>query len=138
MNLLEFFDYATASTAGTLAALPTAELSFPTPCSEWDGTQLLSHLFAVNGQAKAMAAGGPVRDPMRASLAESYAASVAGVRAAFADPAAHTAVLATPMGPYTARVVLTVTSLEHLVHGWDLATASGTTVNLDPVAVGYA
>jgi uncharacterized protein (TIGR03086 family) len=144
MDLHEFFTTATDATATLIRRVTAEQLAAPTPCPDWDVRALITHLFAVNGQAKAMAAGidvaadGSTPDPIGDDLTASYTASVTSTRAAFVDPAVHARTLATPMGPFDGRVVFSVTSLEHLIHGWDLATALGVDLPFDPVTIGYA
>ncbi|MFQ5554111.1 MAG: TIGR03086 family metal-binding protein [Acidimicrobiia bacterium] len=128
MELNDFFNTVTSATSRVMGAVQPGD-GRPTPCTEWVVDDLVGHIFAVSGQAKAMAAGvdvaihGSEPDVVGADIGASYRDSVESVRAAFADPAMMTKTLATPMGPHPGRVVFTVTSLEHLVHGWDLASA---------------
>lgn len=144
MDLHGFFDQATTTTAEIIDRFSEDHAELATPCAEWNARELVEHMFAVSGQAKTMAAGvdvasaGSTPDPIGDDIAASYRDSVTGVRRAFEDPSMLDRTLGTPMGPHSGRVVFTVTAVEHLIHGWDLATAIGTDIELDPVSIGYA
>ncbi|MFJ5262023.1 TIGR03086 family metal-binding protein [Streptomyces sp. NPDC088387] len=94
----------------------------PTPCSDWTVRELVDHLrdgqssfrIALTGQA------GPA--------SESFRQSGAALAAAFAEPGAPERTVRIPFGEVPGAVALHLQTLEHLVHGWDLARALGRTV----------
>ena len=138
MELYDYFAQAAASTQRIIDKVTSDHGNRSTPCAEWTVDDLIQHVFAVSGRAKAMAAGidvvadGSIGDPVGEDLTTSYRESVASVRRAFGDRAIFDTLLTTPMGPYPGRVVFTVTSIEHLIHGWDLAAAIGVPFQFDP------
>ncbi|MFD3525801.1 TIGR03086 family metal-binding protein [Streptomyces sp. NPDC058653] len=94
----------------------------PTPCSDWSVRELVDHLqdgqssfrIALTGQA------GPA--------SESFRQSGAALAAAFAEAGALERTVRIPLGEVPGAVALHLQTLEHLVHGWDLARALGRTV----------
>lgn len=130
--------------AGLVASLTDDDLSRPTPCPAYSVADLVDH---VGGVARAFTAaalkerleqgGDPSGDGTR--LEEGWRERISGglgdLAKAWADPAAYDGT--TQAGPVelpgfvAARVALN----EVVVHGWDLAVATGRPWDADPVAV---
>jgi uncharacterized protein (TIGR03086 family) len=125
-------------------AVPTGCWDHPSPCPEWTARRLAGHLVDAQRQVVALVsaqgATAPVADP--AALGElagrDPAASWRTCReetvAALEATDSETTV-PTPAGPASVAQVLTIAVVEPLVHAWDLATAVGREVRLDPEAV---
>ncbi|MEJ2869478.1 maleylpyruvate isomerase N-terminal domain-containing protein [Actinomycetospora sp. OC33-EN08] len=107
------------TTGALIAALDDAELGLPTPCDEYDVAGLLAHLDLVAG-------GGAGNEDQRAELP----AALERLAVAWGDPAAWegstTAGVELPNATW-GRIALT----EVVVHGWDLARATGRTIAFD-------
>jgi uncharacterized protein (TIGR03086 family) len=101
----------------------------PTPCSEWDVRGVVQHLV-VGHQVFARALRGeavPTVPPEPASppLAEAYASSAADMLAAFRAPDALDGEVTVPFGTVPGAVALHLRLVDALVHGWDVAVATG-------------
>ncbi|MDL5154416.1 TIGR03086 family metal-binding protein [Actinomycetospora termitidis] len=110
------------STGALIATLDDADLTRPTPCAEYDVAGLLVHLDLV--------AGGGVEDTDRADPRVGVPVALERLAVAWRDPAAWrgstTAGVDLPNATW-GRIALT----EVVVHGWDLAQATGRTITFD-------
>jgi len=142
MELFPAFENAVASTAEIVKATPAGKLDAPTPCTEWDVRTLLNHLigtlwlaeglFADQVPRYPMAPGGlPAADLAGEDPAAAYAEAAAAALAAAATGDTLTRVHVTPLGEMPGPALAGFTTLDILVHGWDLATATGQPVDLD-------
>ncbi len=110
-----------------------------TPCADWDARGLVNHLVAGNLWAAELAAGGTIEgagsrlygDLVGDNPAAAYAASPAAA-AVFRRPGALDAPCAVSYGPVPGSVYAGHRFLDVLVHGWDLAVATGQDYALDP------
>ena len=111
-----------------------------TPCADWDARGLVNHLVAGNLWAAELAAGGTIEgagsrldgDLLGDDPAAAYAASVPAAAAVFRRPGALDAPCAVSYGPVPGSVYAGHRFLDVLVHGWDLAVATGQDYALDP------
>src|SRR4051794_3091893 len=99
----------------------------PTGCPGWTVRDLLAHL--VGGTWGAVAAlGGPRRpegDPLGDDPAAALREADEALRGAFARPGVLEQVVTVPAGTVPGAVLLHLRLTELLVHGWDLAEATG-------------
>jgi uncharacterized protein (TIGR03086 family) len=98
-----------------------------TPCTDWTAADLLRHLVIGNGRF-AVAVGGETRPEAAWSdpeLPAVYRDSAAALLAAFSAPGALERMVTVPFGTVPAAVALHLRMTEVLVHGWDLARATG-------------
>jgi uncharacterized protein (TIGR03086 family) len=142
MELLTALEGAFASTAEIVKSTPVGELDAPTPCTEWDVRALLNHvigtlwlaegLFSDQQPRYPIAPGGlPPVDLAGDDPAAAYAeASTAALAAAVAGDAL-TRVHLTPLGEMPGPSLAGAITLDILVHGWDLAKATGQPTDLD-------
>lgn len=111
-----------------------------TPCAGWDARALVSHLVAGNLWAAELAAGGTIGgvgsrldgDLLGDDPAAAYAESAAAAAGVFRRPGALDAPCAVSYGPVPGSVYAGHRFLDVLVHGWDLAVATGQDYALDP------
>jgi len=111
-----------------------------TPCAGWDARALVSHLVAGNLWAAELAAGGTIGgvgsrldgDLLGDDPAAAYEQSAAAAAAVFRRPGALDAPCAVSYGPVPGSVYAGHRFLDVLVHGWDLAVATGQDYALDP------
>ena len=106
----------------------------PTPCPDWNVRDLVSHIIAgnqlfagiVRGQPGIPASGlVPDPDPADADLPGAYRDAAGALLAAFAQPGALEQVVTVPFGTVPGLAALHLRLTELLVHGWDLARATG-------------
>jgi uncharacterized protein (TIGR03086 family) len=119
-------------TRAVLATIPAGRWDAPSPCTEWTVRQVAAHL--VEGLDYFAAAVG-VPGELPADLLASYDAVTVRCLTAFADPDALAADHPFADGREPGRVIATISLSETVVHGWDLATATGVAYTPDPAAV---
>jgi uncharacterized protein (TIGR03086 family) len=142
MDLFPAFERAVASTAEIVKATPAGRLDAPTPCAGWDVRALMNHVIGTFWLAEAlfgdhaprypMAPGGlPPADLAGNDPAAAYAEAAAAALAAASAGDTLTRVHVTPLGEMPGPVLAGFTTLDILVHGWDLARATGQPADLD-------
>ncbi|MHB8621603.1 MAG: TIGR03086 family metal-binding protein [Chloroflexota bacterium] len=126
---LAALDRALAATGQLVAGVRADQWSAPTPCTEWDARQVANHLVygglrltALVADEPAPAAGGDLLgdDPVAA-----YRAAAARLQAAFARPGVLQRTYPSPFGPLPGAGLVQLRIAEVLIHGWDLARATG-------------
>jgi uncharacterized protein (TIGR03086 family) len=142
MELYEAFDRAVASTAGIVKAVRPDQADAPTPCTEWDVRDLLSHIIGTLWLSEALLSDRTPRHPMApgglpgtdlagqdpaAAYAEASAAALTAASAGDTLTRVHT----TPLGDMPGPALAGFTTLDIVVHGWDLARATGQPAALD-------
>jgi uncharacterized protein (TIGR03086 family) len=102
----------------------------PTPCDGWSVRDLVGHVVAGNALF-VRALGGQYPDPSGqarrddAELLPAYRDSAAALAEAFGQPGVLGRIVTVPFGTVPGIVALHLRITEILVHGWDLATATG-------------
>jgi uncharacterized protein (TIGR03086 family) len=147
MELLTAFEGAVASTAEIIEATP-GQMDAPTPCADWDVRALTNHVIGTLWLAEGLFSDRPPRYPMApgglpsadlagddpaAAYAEASAAALAAAGAGDALTRAHP----TPLGEMPGPGLAGFTTLDILVHGWDLARATGQPADLDGRLAGH-
>ena len=142
MELYEAFDHAVASTAGIVKAVRPDQADAPTPCTEWEVRDLLNHIIGTLLLSEALLSDRTPRHPMApgglpaadlagpdpaAVYADASAAALTAARAGDALTGVHRTSLGDMPGPALAGF----TTLDILVHGWDLARATAQPAALD-------
>ena len=140
MELYEAFDRAVASTAGIVKAVRPDQADAPTPCTEWDVRDLLNHIIGTLWLSEALLSDRTPRHPMAPG-------GLPGTDLAGQDPAAAltaasagdtlTHVHTTPLGDMPGPALAGFTTLDILVHGWDLAQATGQPAALDDILAAH-
>jgi uncharacterized protein (TIGR03086 family) len=125
--------------SGLADAVRPDQLDLPTPCTEYDVRALLGHLITTVRRAVAIAEGSsPFDVPVvvtgvpDADLAATYAHDAKLALDAWADDARLDAVVTVPWGQVPGRGAVGAYTNETLVHGWDLAVATGQDSETDP------
>lgn len=135
------FTLATHAVAAVIDTEPDPRAE--TPCPEWNYAQLLGHL--VGGDrlfARILTGEGPPTTPQMAAdpdrpppTARDYREASGRIAELLSDEAVRGAVHQVPVGPIPGHQVVVLRSVEHVVHGWDLAKAAGaSTSGLEPAA----
>jgi uncharacterized protein (TIGR03086 family) len=120
---------AVAATEGLVVAVRDDQWAGPTGCPGWSVRDLLNHLVGGHLMVAAVLAGeqppDPTADHLGADPVDAYRRSGEAVRAAFARPGALEKIVTVPAGTVPGAVALHLRLTELLVHGWDLAQATG-------------
>jgi len=114
-----------------------------TPCDGWDVQALLNHLVSGNLWAAELGAGATIEevgdrldgDVLADDALEAYEASAKLAAATFEAPGALEAPCAVSYGPVPGSVYAGHRFIDVLIHGWDLAVATGQATTLDPELV---
>jgi uncharacterized protein (TIGR03086 family) len=128
------------ATARIVAGISADQWTAPTPCDGWDVRDLTNHVVAGNLWAGELATGRTIAevgdhldgDVLGADPAAAYDASAEIAAAAFEAPGALDAPCAVSYGPVPGSVYAGHRFTDVLVHGWDLAVATGQDATLDP------
>jgi uncharacterized protein (TIGR03086 family) len=133
---------ACAATESIVDQVTPADYGLATPCTEWTVHDLLNHLIGTlhlgaallsgNGPAVNMVPGEvPADDLVGDDPVKAYRIGVEALLAAAnaEDPIART--IDTPLGPMPGGVLVGFTTLDIVVHGWDVARALGNDTTLD-------
>jgi uncharacterized protein (TIGR03086 family) len=148
MELYEAFDGAVASTAAIVKTVRPGQAEAPTPCTAWDVRDLLNHvigtlwlseaLFSDRAPRHPMPPGGlPGTDLAGEDPAAAYARASAAALAAASAGDTLTRVHTTPLGNMPGPALAGFATLDILVHGWDLAKATGQPATLENVLAAH-
>jgi uncharacterized protein (TIGR03086 family) len=127
------------ATGRVVARIPANRWQVPTPCPEWDVRGLVSHLVSGNLWAAELGTGRTIEqvgdrldgDVLGADPAAAYAASARAASDVFHRPGALDAPCAVSYGPVPGSVYAGHRLIDVLIHGWDLATATGQDAAID-------
>ncbi len=116
------------------------QLDAPTPCPNWDVRTLVNHLVLWSAfRSEAAARKQPTdetytedTDFTQGDWAETFAAQLDRATAAWAEPGATDGETGLAGGSMPATVIAAMMLGELVVHGWDLATATGQELAVDP------
>lgn len=134
---------ALAHTQGYVSGVPAGAWSSPTPCEGWDARGLLTHIVSGNLWVGELTAGRTIDevgdaldgDVLGGDPVGAYARSAEIADAGFSRPGALNDPVAVSYGPVPGEVYAGHRFLDVLVHGWDLAVATGQDRTLPPELV---
>ena len=141
-----------ASTERVVEGVAEDQLDLATPCTEWDVRALLNHLLGTFALGAALLSDTPpavdvapgevpATDLVGDDPLQAYRQAVERLLAAAGGDALQRA-HSTPLGEMPGAVLGGMTALDILVHGWDLAVATGQDATLDDAlaepALGFA
>ena len=128
-DLLGDLDRALAGTEVIVAGIPAGQWQAPTPCTELDVRELVDHLVTGNLLFAALVRGRPLpdrgEDHLDGDPLAAFQRAAGELREAFAGPGVLESVYTAPFGSGPGTALAQVRILELLVHGWDLARATG-------------
>jgi uncharacterized protein (TIGR03086 family) len=139
-DLVDLHRRALAATGAVVERIGDDQWELATPCAGWDVRFVTNHLVAGNWWAAELATGRTIGDVghrldgdvLGSDAGAAFRASAAACDAAFSAPGALDAPCAVSYGPVPGGVYLGHRFLDVVVHGWDLATATGQPGALDP------
>lgn len=142
-DLAELHRRALNETRAVVSRIRDDQLGLPTPDSEWDVRALLNHVVSGNLWAAELAAGATIDgvggrldgDVLGPDPLDAYDRSAKAAAAAFEAAGAMDAPCAVSYGPVPGSVYAGHRFLDVLVHGWDLADATGQDARLEPALV---
>ena len=145
-DIAEQHAQALAAVAPIVAAVRPDQLGADTPCDGWDVRTLLNHIVSGNWWAAELAAGKSIEevgdrldgDVLGDDPHAAYDASATAAAAAFRAPGALDAPCAVSYGPVPGSVYAGHRFIDVLIHGWDVAQATGQDTTIDPDLVGAA
>lgn len=122
-----------------IAAVRPEQLDAPTPCGDWDVRILIGHLVATVDRARVIGQGGDlatartvVTDVPDDGWVDAHRTATERMQAVWADDALLDTPVTVPWGTVPGRAALWGYLNESLVHGWDLAVATGQEPEADP------
>jgi uncharacterized protein (TIGR03086 family) len=126
-----------------VAGIGSGQWDLPTPCDGWTVRELTNHIVAGNMWAAALGSGSTIDDVgteldgdvLGDDALAAYDASAKSAATVFEAPGALDAPCAVSYGPVPGSVYAGHRFLDVLIHGWDLATATGQPTDLDPQLV---
>ncbi|MEU8377754.1 TIGR03086 family metal-binding protein [Streptosporangium sp. NPDC048865] len=120
-----------------VAAVRPGQWSNPSPCDEWSARGVVGHIVDMHGAmlsplGKSLSVAPTVEeDPLAA-----FVSARADVEALLTDSAIAASKVATPAGQLTVEQhVDQVVSADMVLHGWDLARATGQDDTIDPTEI---
>jgi uncharacterized protein (TIGR03086 family) len=128
------------STRRFVAGIRADQWDLPTPCSEWSVRDLVNHIVAGNLWAAELADGRSIDEVGSALDGDvlgddplvAYDSSASAAAGAFEQPGALDRACGVSYGPIPGSVYAGHRFIDVLVHGWDVAAATGQDTGLDP------
>ena len=131
MELDQLLERTMESTGRIIAGLKPEQYSLPTPCSDWDVRGVLNHIIGGNHFFVGIAAGGQPevpsepRDLVGDDPATAYAQGAKLALEAWRAPGVAESIVHMPVGDMPGAFGTGLHFMDHLVHGWDIAKATG-------------
>ncbi|SEF34722.1 TIGR03086 family protein [Amycolatopsis pretoriensis] len=133
MTPLDEFDLAASTVTGLVSG--TSAWDAPTACADWNVRAVVNHLAHGNAKVAFWAGMGPPApegDYLGPSPVEAFTASVAAARSVLASPGLFERTVTTPLGEVPGVFLVHMRVNEYVVHGWDIADATGASTDLLP------
>jgi len=142
-SLAEAHRQALDATGRIVRGIDPVELDDSTPCEDYDVRGLLNHVVSGNLWVEPLVSGQTIEevgdrydgDLLGDDPSAAYDASARVAGDAFARPGAMEAPVAVSYGPVPGEVYAGHRFIDVLIHGWDLAAATGQDSTLDPELV---
>ncbi|HEY3979227.1 MAG TPA: TIGR03086 family metal-binding protein [Streptosporangiaceae bacterium] len=120
-------------TGELVAGVGAGQWAGPTPCDEWTVADLVTHMVTGNYAFASILHGTPLAQARTAAaavqpgddLAERYRDAAAKLVDAYGQPGVLEQMFTIPVGTMPGLGTLHIRMVEMLVHGWDLAQATG-------------
>ncbi|MCU1447833.1 MAG: hypothetical protein JWP02_3 [Acidimicrobiales bacterium] len=113
--------------AGVVGGISVDQLDRPTPCAAFTVRGVLEHMIGGATMFAAAYRGEPATAPDVGDVLAGFGPALADLGAAISAPGALDRTVAAPFGEVPGETFARFVVLDGLVHGWDLATATGQT-----------
>ena len=134
-DLVQLYEGAAKQTRVFIGAVRADQFDLPTPCTEWNVLQLLDHVIGDEAlYASSLSERDQIAGPGEDHLG-SFDRLVTQLLDAVQAPARLERTLDSPIGEMTGSELLEGAFMDTLVHGWDIAKATGQDTALDPKLV---
>jgi uncharacterized protein (TIGR03086 family) len=137
-DIAALVERAAAANGRILAGIGADQWDLATPCPDWTVREVVRHLrHGVGAYLKGMGdpealATDPAVEPPDGDLAAEIAALDARLLAALREPGGLERTVAMPYGPVDAGTIAAYRFVDLLVHGWDIARATGQPTDFAP------
>ncbi len=146
VDLPEVHAAALQKTRGFVDGVGANQWKAATPCGEWDVRFLVNHIVTGNWWATELGAGKTIEevgtrldgDVLGDDPISGYDASAAAAAATFREPGAMERPCAVSYGPVPGEIYCGHRFMDVLIHGWDVAKATGQDPTLPPDLVDAA
>ena len=135
MSNLEDLDRVTAEVAAIVVQVRENQLELPTACSEWNVREVINHLAHGALIAAAWVTGRAEpdeEDHLGLDVRGGFEATAGEIRVVFGASGFLDRTIETPLGSLPGRMLVASRINELLVHGWDIADATGQSTDLEP------
>jgi uncharacterized protein (TIGR03086 family) len=137
---LELYTRACESFDRLIKAIGEEDWHAPTPCPDWDVRELVNHVTVEDLWAAELFAGRTIQevgtaldgDQLGQDPAARWDQARAGALAVAGRPDAMSATVHLSFGDFPGSEYALQLFADHLIHGWDLATAIGADTAMDP------
>lgn len=125
MDALTQLDHLGPALGGVVATITPDQLDNPTPCANFTVRGVLEHMITGATAFAAAFAGTEPGEPDTADVLASFGPTLTRLAEAMHSPGALDRTIAAPFGEISGDAFARFVVLDGLVHGWDLATATG-------------
>jgi uncharacterized protein (TIGR03086 family) len=125
MDPLSQLDQLAPLVAGVVGGISADQLDRPTPCAEFTVRGVLEHMIGGATMFAAAYRGETPAEPDLGDVLAGFGPALADLGAAISAPGALEHTVAAPFGEVPGETFARFVVLDGLVHGWDLATATG-------------
>lgn len=124
-NLIELYKEATAFTKGMMEGIQPQQRWDPTPCEDWNVQEVVNHLVRGANGMSALLAGEEFTANHNDGDSEDFGIGVDKVLELAKSPDIMEKTFTTPRGEITGAFRFSQMFMDVLIHGWDLAEATG-------------
>jgi uncharacterized protein (TIGR03086 family) len=138
VDVLDHIGRAVDQTGRIVASVKPDQFGDASPCEGWNVRELLNHTLGGMRMFAAAARGETVDESVYSSdlvgddSAAAYEREAAGLKEAWSDPALLERTCELPFGTVPGVMAANMGFVETLVHGWDIAKATGQQPEMDP------
>jgi len=125
MDVLTQFDELGPMLGGVVGAITPDELDAPTPCDRFTVAGVLEHMVGGATMFAAAFRGTAPAEPDTTDVLAAFGPALGDLVEAIRAPGALDGTVVAPFGEVPREVFARFVVLDGLVHGWDLATATG-------------